>query len=733
MDTLDQLATLTGIEPGYHDIWGHYRETSRDTKACFLKAMGYPVGTPDDCAESLARFEIRTWRRLVDPVVLVPAEAQPGTVAVTVPAGLADRALSWTLVEEGGREHGSRIACRLLPVTEMRHIDAGDHERRAMSLPEGLPDGYHCLTVSIEGTDLTAEATVVVAPRRCWTLEDVAPGERLWGLSCQLYALRSGYDWGIGNFSALGSLAEQAASAGADAVGLNPLHALFPADPGRYSPYSPSSREFLNILYIDVEAIPDFAESEAAQQRVAATDFVRRLKEAREAALVSYDDVAALMFPTLWQAFESFRRRHLLPQSDRARAFRAFQESGGEGLRRFAVFHALQAHFSAEDKALWAWDRWPEGYRQPDSEAVATFTADHREQVEFHEYLQWIADEQLHAAADRGRAAGLRVGLYRDLAVGLSWESASVWSNPGAFVTGVSIGAPPDLLNHLGQSWGLMPLNPLTLREQAYGPIIDALRSNMRHAGAIRIDHVMGLMHLYWVPAGHHARDGAYVAYPFDDLMRIVALESHRAKCVVIGEDLGTVPDGFRPAMAAAGVLSYRVLQFERVGDRLFKRSQDYPAAALVTAGTHDTPTLAGFWYGADLAWRQRLGLYPSLEMTEQDAADRIGDRRRLIDALIDAGLWREGGPRPGGAGPPDLDDELVLSVHRFLSGTPSRIMMVQIEDLVGQVEQQNLPGTIDEHPNWRRRMPDDTPSIFADPKVISLLAAVADARRGRV
>ena len=733
MDTLDQLAALTGIEPGYHDIWGRYRETSRDTKACFLEAMGYPASTPDDCAESLARFETRTWRRLVDPVVLVPAEAQPGTVAVTVPADLADRALSWTLLEEGGREHGSRIACRLLPVTEMRHIDAGERERRAMSLPEGLPDGYHRLTVAIEGTDLTADAAVVVAPRRCWTLEDVAPGERLWGLSCQLYALRSGIDWGIGNFSALGDLSEKAADVGADIVGLNPLHALFPADPGRYSPYSPSSREFLNILYIDVEAVPDIAESEAARQRIATVEFEQRLKQVREAPLVSYDDVAALMFPALRQAFESFRRRHLLPQSDRARAFRAFQDHGGEDLRKFAVFHALQAHFSAGDKALWAWDRWPEAYRKADSDAVAAFMAEHREQVEFHEYLQWIADEQLHAAAAAGRTAGLRIGLYRDLAVGVSWESASVWSNPGAFVSGVSVGAPPDLLNHLGQSWGLMPLNPLMLREQAYGPIIAALRSNMRHAGAIRIDHVMGLMHLYWVPDGQHAQDGAYVASPFDDLMRIVALESHRAKCVVIGEDLGTVPEGFRPAMTAAGVLSYRVLQFERVGDRLFKRSQDYPAAALVTAGTHDTPTLAGFWYGADLTWRQRLGLYPSLEMTEQDAADRIGDRRRLIDALIDAGLWREEGAQPGGSGPPDLDEKLVLAVHRFLSSAPSRIMMVQIEDMVGQVEQQNLPGTIDEHPNWRRRSPQDVPSIFADHKVVSLLAAVAKMRVGSI
>lgn len=731
MSTLDQLAALAGIEPGYHDIWGRYRETTAETKAYFLQALGYPADTPEACAKSLHRLETAPWQRLVEPIVIVAAEAQPGSAVVTLRQDARPRMLDWSVVEEGGKEHRSRIAWDALPVVGVRHVDGEERERRALPLPQ-LPLGYHRLRVAIDGTSVAGEGTVAVAPRRCWTPDDVASGERMFGISCQLYALRTPGDWGIGNFTALGELAECAGAVGADIVGINPLHPLYPANPDQCSPYSPSSREHLNILYIDVEAVPDFHESEAARRRLATTDIRRQLDMAREAPLVAYGDVAALLVPVLRLAFDSFRRRHLLPQTDRGRAFRHFQEEGGDRLRRFAVFHALQAHFSQDDREQLSWEQWPEAYRTPASDAVAAFATEHREQVEFHEYLQWIADEQLKAAADKGRVAGLRIGLYRDLAVGLARESASVWSNPRAFVNGVSVGAPPDLLNMMGQSWGLLPLNPLTMREEAYSPMIASLRGNMRHAGALRIDHVMGLMHLFWVPVGSHAKDGAYIAYPFEDLMRILALESHRARCIVVGEDLGTVPDGFRPAMMAAGVLSYRVLQFERVGAGLFRRAQDYPAAALVTAGTHDIATLAGFWYGNDLEWRQRLGLYPSLEMTEQDARDRIVDRRRLIDALIDAGLWRDEGGGAAGGRPPDLDDKLVCAVHRFLARAPSRVMMVQIEDLIGQVEQQNLPGTIDEHPNWRRRMPQDVRAVFAEPKVQALLAAVAAARGGR-
>lgn len=736
MTELDQLARLAGIEAGYHDIWGTYFEIPPTTKVAILEALGLAAATPAACAESLAAFVARPWRRMVEPVTIVPAEAQPGAVALVVPRRLAGGSLSWTVVLEDGNGRTGRQPIAALPLLGEREVDGEPLERRRLVLSPNLPEGYHRLILTVDNgapddllaPELTGETSLIVAPPRCWGPDDVAEGERLWGISCQLYALHSARNWGIGNYSDLAELAGRAAAAGADVIGLNPLHALFPIEPDQASPYSPASRIFLNALYIDPQAVPDFAESDVAQALVETPSFRERLAAARASELVDYPAVAGLVLPVLRALHRSFRVRHIAVGSARARAFDAFRAVGGRRLRNFATFYALQEHFAADDPEKLAWRNWPAAYHDPDAPAVAVFATEHPEQIEFHEYLQWLADQQLAEAAARGRAAGLRVGLYRDLAVGIGPDSAGAWTNPAAFVRSAGVGAPPDLLAPQGQSWGLCPFNPLTLREQAYTPFIAALRANMRHAGAVRIDHVMGLMHLFWVPAGLSAAHGAYLTYPFQDLIRVLALESRRQRCLVIGEDLGTVPDGFRPAVMAAGVLSYRVFQFERVGGGLFKRWSDYPEGALVTAGTHDLPTLAGFWTGRDLDWRRALHLYPTDRMRDEDAAARIADRRRLIDALIDAGLW-PAEPKTTDVQRLALTRDLLIAVHRYLARTPSRLMMVQIEDAVGQIEQQNLPGTVSEHPNWRHRLLRPLDEIFADPDVQALLRAVAEDR----
>ncbi len=732
MTALDRLASLAGIESGYHDIWGTYHGTLPETKVAILQSLGLPAGTPEDCEASLRELEERPWRRLAEPVTVIAAEAQPGRLTVTVPATQAGEALTWALIEEGGVQQRGHQPLDGLPLDAVRVLDGLAFERRVFELPVGLPEGYHRLTLAVTGSvEPPLETTVVVAPRRCWSPDDVASGERLWGVSCQLYALRSPRNWGLGNYVDLAELAEHAAAAGADILGLNPLHALFPAAPLEDSPYSPASRNFLNILYIDVESVPDFSECAEAQAMVAAPEFQARLAAARDSGLVDYAAVHDLTLPVLRVLHRHFEQHHLDADSDRARAYRAFVEIDQPRLGTFATFHAIQARFAAEDSERLAWWTWPEEFHDPDGPAVAGFAVEYAEEVEFHKYLQWLADAQLARAERHAEAAGMRVGLYRDLAVGVGPGSAAAWADPKALVREMSIGAPPDLLNHLGQNWGLSPLNPLTLRERAYQPFITALRANMRHAGAIRIDHAMGLMHLFWVPVGRPASEGTYVQYPLADLMRVLALESRRQRCLVIGEDLGTVPDGFRPAMSAAAMLSYRVFQFERVGDGLFKQRQAYPEDALVTAGTHDLPTLAGFWTGHDLDLRRSLDLYPSERMRDDDAANRVSDRRKLVDALIDAGLW------PGGARPESdastshapLPRALLLAIHRFLAGTPCRLMMVQIEDAVAQTEQQNLPGTTTEHPNWQIRLSRTIGEIFADPAVRELLRTVAEER----
>ncbi len=418
------------------------------------------------------------------------------------------------------------------------------------------------------------------------------------------------------------------------------------------------------------------------------------------------------------------------PISARSRAFEAFRAEMGPSLRTFAIFMALQEQLVAgADLSMMDWRRWPEPFRAPDTPEVEAFAQERATRVAFHEYLQWQADEQLRGAQHTAVQAGMRVGLYRDLAVGVGPASATAWAEGDALLPGASIGAPPDLLNRVGQDWGLAPLDPAALREAAYQPIIAAIRANMRHAGALRIDHAMGLMHQYWVPKGLKADQGAYVTYPFEDLLRILALESRRQRCMVIGEDLGTVPAGFRDTMAEAGILSYRVLPFERTDGELFARPETYPDGALVTGSTHDLATLAGLWAGRDLSWRRRLDLYPDAQVRDTDASDRIADRRRLIDALIDAGFW----PAEPAVDTESLDYDtgLMIAIQRFLAATPSRLHVVPLEDALQMDEQMNLPGTIDEHPNWRRKLPIDLERIFEQPGVAELLEALRR-ERGR-
>ncbi len=732
---LDSLAERAGIEPGYHDIWGTYRVPSEATKRRLLTAMGLACGDDAACRDSLDRLAAMQASGPVPPTAVVPHEAQPVAVPVRVPPDRPDAVIAWRLdLEDGGSLEG-RVAAAALPVGA-----GGDGAGRMLALPDGLAMGYHDLTVTLDPQGTAASCRLIVAPARCWTPEDAAPEvPRLWGISCQLYALCGDGDWGIGTFRDLGDLAERAAAAGAAGIGFNPPHALFPADPEQISPYSPSSRLYLNVLYIDPRAVPEFAGCAEAAAMLADGDVRAVLAAGRRGAIVDYPRIAGVVLPLLNCLYRRFRTLNLdtagRALTPRGKAFEDFRSAGGEPLRNFALFHALQARFAAETGDGFAWHRWPAAYRRPDMPAVRAFAEAEAATVDFHIYLQWLADTQLGEAAARARAAGMPIGLYRDLAVGIGADSASAWAAPDTFVAGISVGAPPDLLNHLGQSWGILPINPLTLARTGYATMVRAIRANMAHAGALRIDHVMGLMHLFWVPAGESATDGAYVRYPFDDLLRIVALESRRNRCIVIGEDLGTVPDGFRPRMKAAGLLSYCVFQFERVGDRLFRRAGDYPETALVTAGTHDLPTLAGFWAGDDLALRRRLKLYPDRAMQDSDAGERGGDRQRLLAALLDAGLIERRAVPSAVTDTtdetgPEIDEALLVALHRYLARTPCRLMMVQIEDVVGQTDQQNLPGTTHEHANWQRRLDRPLSEIFTDPRVGRLLQAVDEERR---
>jgi len=567
------------------------------------------------------------------------------------------------------------------------------------------------LVKAMHATGPVESAPTLARTQRCHV---PAPGARLFGPAIQLYALRSKRNWGVGDFTDLADLARAAAAQGASFVGVNPLHELFLDRPAQASPYSPSTRLALNPLYVDVEAVDEFRDCDDARALVASDAFARSVAALRATAFIDYAGVWKAKRAVLELLFEHFAKR---APSDRANAFRAFVASQREAVYDAALFDALQAHLAARDPTVWGWPAWPAEYRARGSTDVAAFERDHARAIDFHLYLQWQADLQLARAHAAAREAGMSIGLYRDLAVGANPGGAETWQAPDLFADGVHVGAPPDDFNRKGQDWGLPPWIPNELRLAAYAPFLALVRANMRHAGALRIDHVMGLSRLYWIPQGMSPEDGAYVRYPLDDLCALLASESAQAKCVVVGEDLGTVAEALRATLRDTGVLSYRVLYFERASDGAFAAPDAYPVQALVSVSTHDLPTLRGFLEGTDLAHRSQLALFPSSDLRDRLYDERERDRAALRGALAHAGL---------------ADDDVAVAVHRYVARTPCALMTVQLEDVFAEAEQANLPATLDDqHPNWRRKVGIDLEDWARDGRFAGACAAIRGEGRG--
>lgn len=541
-------------------------------------------------------------------------------------------------------------------------IAKGEASDRAIEWPTDLPIGIYRLQVS-DGA-ATEDVPLISAPERAFGGEF----DRCWLIAVQLYGVRSARNWGMGDFTDLASLVELADQLGADGIGLNPLHALFDDRPGDCSPYSPNSRLFLNALYIDVEKLPEF------QPDAATGEVLARL---RAGDAVDYVSVAALKWRALRSAFTAFKAN---ARPDRQQDFDKFRTERGALLSHFACFEALRHKFRKP------WWEWPEEWRQPDEARCAALRqSEDAGEIEFVEFVQWTADRQLGAAADLAERLGMKVGLYLDVAVGVQADGFDAWNEQVAISRHLGVGAPPDPLNTAGQTWGLAGFNAAGLEQESFAPYRDMLRASMRHAGAIRLDHVLGLKRLYLVPQGFTARDGVYVQMPFEALLAVTAQESVANRCVVIGEDLGTVPEGFRDQIADWGVWSYLVMMFERDDAGVFRSLDHYLTNALVTFNTHDLSTYAGWRSFGDLKLKRSLGIDPG----ESD------DARWHALAMLDEVLRHNA-----------IERNDLYSIANFLARTKSRLLAVSLEDLLGVVDQPNIPGTIDEHPNWRRRLP---------------------------
>jgi (1->4)-alpha-D-glucan 1-alpha-D-glucosylmutase len=731
---LNRLCERKGIALAYWDIWGKRHLVSKQTRRALLDAMGVESG--DDQAErrALKACEDAEWRRTLPPVQVVWQGTDPLVVPLSLPADRAASKYRWVIALEKGDHLDGEFRPGELESAGERMIDRDPRRRWMLKLP-AIPDwGYHRLELhDLERPDNPVlSMPLIMAPRTCYQPKAIGDEARVWGPAIHLYAVRSTRNWGIGDFTDLQHLVDFAAGAGAALVGLNPLHALFPHDPDHASPYAPSSRLFLNTLYLDVEAMDDFAECEALQKRVADDAFQARLRALRASEQVDYPEVAKAKLEITSGLFLHFRRHHLNRDSERAQAFRHYQSEQGQWLHRHALHEALQAWLYARDSTAWGWPAWPEAFRDPESEAVADFAAERPESMEFFEYLQWQAHLQLEAAGRHSYAMGLGVGLYLDLAVAADSGGADVWNDQALYALEAHIGSPPDDFNLKGQDWGLPPWRPAPLRERAYTPFIETLRHNMRIAGALRIDHVMSLMRLFWVTPSPARLSGSYVSYPFQDLLGILALESRRNHCLIIGEDLGTVPDEVRDALRPLGVLSYRPFYFEKAKDGGFKSPDEFEQQALVTTSTHDLPPIAGYWVGRDLERRSQLGLFPSSALREQQVVERAEDRARLLLALEREELL-PAGMNVQSVAIPEMTPQLNEAIHVYLARSRAKILVAELADILGQTEQINLPGTTDQHPNWRLKLNLDLELWSGDSRVKSLTNALKAERFGLI
>ena len=713
MSALQRLAQSAGLETAYHDIFGNYHEVGASIQARVLSRMGFAVGNEEEIERSAHELENRAWLSLLQPVSVISHD-QPLTIEVMAHDN-GESLLGWRIEEESGLQHSGELPLSRLESTDQREIDGVLIRRYCMPLPAYLPLGYHQLQVALSAEKgQYANSTIIITPSRCYSVEDACPGQKPWGVAAQLYSLRDQHNWGMGDYSDIAHLARTAATEGASLLGLNPLHAAFTGHGHHISPYSPTSRSFLHVGYVDVGAVPELAECTEAQQMLESDDFQQQLEQARCSETVDYAAVWQCKLSILQLLHTHFARNHRDADSERGAAYRQFCAKGGEALRRQAVFDALFVHFREQDSNNFGWATWPTEYQRADSDAVARFAESHYESLDFWRYLQWQAHLQLSAGAEATKTAGMGIGLYLDLAVGSDGSGSDVWADNDCFVPGVSVGAPPDKLSPAGQAWGLSPYNPVALRSNAYRPFIQALRASTQYAGALRIDHVLGLMRQFWVLEGEQADQGVYVHQPMDELLKIIALESHRSKCIIIGEALGTVPEGMEDKLAAVGMLSYKVLYFERWPDGLFKRADTYPADALVTVSTHDLPPLAGWWQGSELREMSKLGHFKDQAAEQHEWDQRAFDRQRLLDALEDADAL----PPLHGIDPNSgvLDERIIVAVQQFLASTPSALLAVPVEDLLGLDKQVNLPGTVHEHPNWRQRLPCASSALFEAP-----------------
>ncbi len=724
---LAELVAFSGIETEFNDAWGNRTTVSGDAQLALLAAQGFNIADADAARAELTERQLDFWQQILAPVS-VQLLGESLTFELQVPLALANSRFDFTLQTEQGASYQFSAEPVDGVLVQVAVIDDEEYQQYQHSLDYPLAAGYHQLTLTCSETGFSFEQRLIISPGTCYQPEQFSQ-QKQWGVSVQLYGLRSARNWGVGDFSDLSTLVAYLAAHGADFVGLNPIHALYPAMPESASPYSPSSRRWLNIIYIDVSAMPGYQQCSNTQRMVNAPAFAASVGAQRSRDWVDYSGVLQLKLPVMHSLYQWFMQ-HCGSEAALVSEFNEFKREGGASLLQLAQYDALHAYLVKQDSKNWGWPNWPEEYRDPQSDAVQQFVTEHQPQVDFYCYLQFIAQRQLNAVQQQAKTAGMLLGLYRDLAVGVSDASTEIWGNDDLYCRDASVGAPPDPLGPAGQNWGLPPMQPYQLFSQAYQPMIDLFRSNMQDAGALRIDHVMALLRLWWVPkTAANAGGGAYVYYPIMDLLGILALESQRQQAVIIGEDLGTVPDGIRDLLSDYGMYSYRVFFFETAADGGYISPAHYPVQAMATLSTHDLPTLIGFWHCEDLKLGQQLGLYNDEQQLQGLFQQRHANKQQILDSLHGHGMLPADYPRSVDS--LGMDRTLNYAMQRHLASGSSQLLCLQLEDWLEMEQPVNVPGTSDEYPNWRRKLSRELERWTSEPHIQQLLAELTAARAG--
>ena len=681
-ERLNRLAKAAGLSIDWVDADGRDQRVAPTTLRAVLSGLGLPAADDSEIEQSLQKIESAQGASSLPPLLTVDHGA-----ALDLSAYFEPRSSYRLRLEEGAEQEGIL-----------------DDQARLAGIET---PGYHALEIG--GRQLT----VAVAPAACPSIEDVA-GPEAWGLTVQLYGLRRPGDGGLGDTQALEAVARDAAAHGADALGISPIHAMFTGNSGQYSPYSPSSRLFFNILHSSPETILGEKPMRMAIETCGLADELQRLETLE---LIDWDAVSHTRQCLLRALYEDFAKGGNAQQAD----FDSFRDAGGEALENHCRFEALHAVLLSPQGYPQHWRDWPEDYRTPESPAVEQFAIEHADDVSYYAFCQWLIARGLERAQIAARSAGMKIGLISDLAVGADGGGSQAWSRQDEVIASLSVGAPPDIINRQGQSWGISAFSPWGLKAHGFRGFIEMVRANLAHAGGMRIDHVMGLMRLWVIPAGAGPNEGAYLNYPFDDLLRLLSLEAWRRNAVILGEDLGTVPEGLREKLAARGLLGMRVLFFERDNNGVFKEPNEYPSSAIGTSTTHDLPTINGWWQANDIDWRIRVGQHQEHERPAQ-LEERERERKGLLDLL------RKHAPEIDG----DLHDPQVLAdaCAAFLGRTPAPLVLFPVEDALCLLEQPNMPGITDTHPNWRRRYPHDSNTLLDEPACTRRLDILAAARK---